>query len=532
MSENIGEINEETLEDTGLSGKSDVDMKSQAVEDIDKEVKELLRAKNIKSAKEKLNTALDNDNLSEEEKAMLSIRLITVSIMEKNRKKARDIANDILKNKNISEKTKVRVKAKMLEVELSSKHYKDAIKLRNQLRPVLDSGMLEEKGNRDLKVNSIILAIKEENYEEAKDLLQSILIDKKSSAYVVAAELLMKTMMLEGNYETANDFAQKMLSDVEIGEKGRTIITKYMMQVAALQYNMKEVEKLAKSILDNDEIGEKSKGIIVENLYVIRRDYVNSNIAVEQRCRLDLERIRDLTGLGDYKKAKEIGNEIINNKEASDDAKAKTVGKLIQIARLENDYKTVDSLIEILKTYQVSEYVSEKILKQVKIANRCKKKYEKKQAKKDEVEQQGDEIVNLNDEDTNLLEQSAIYKEHYKYTREKLYAGEIQLDDLKEISEKNSKTLQGCLFVAEVYKYFKAEELGIKWLTGYKKKNPDMPETDKKAIAGAMDILNTKRQAATGMLQKQWNDVYTRLQSKAVIEAPSSHSDDEDGGYR
>lgn len=101
-----------------------------------------------------------------------------------------------------------------------------------------------------------------------------------------------------------------------------------------------------------------------------------------------------------------------------------------------------------------------------------------------------------------------------------MYEGKIDISVLKELVDKYSKTARGCIFIAEICKYFRLEEQGIKCLKGYKRLNATtIRKCEQKAISQAMELLNQKK--AILLPKEKWDKVYDTLEKASEVETHS-----------
>lgn len=111
-------------------------------------------------------------------------------------------------------------------------------------------------------------------------------------------------------------------------------------------------------------------------------------------------------------------------------------------------------------------------------------------------------------------------KEDLKSLRNNLYEGKIETSQVKELVEQYGKTAKGCILIAEVCKYFRLEELGIKCLKGYKRQNATtISRCEQKAISQAMELLNQKKEIVS--LREKWDKVYDTLEKTSEVETYS-----------
>lgn len=100
--------------------------------------------------------------------------------------------------------------------------------------------------------------------------------------------------------------------------------------------------------------------------------------------------------------------------------------------------------------------------------------------------------------------------------RAKLYNGELDYTDLKDLTDENSKTLYGCIFIAEACKYFHLEDVGKKFLKGYRNAHIDMRDDEKNIINQALMLLDNKK-IQVG-LQEKWDIIYRALAIKTITD--------------
>lgn len=102
----------------------------------------------------------------------------------------------------------------------------------------------------------------------------------------------------------------------------------------------------------------------------------------------------------------------------------------------------------------------------------------------------------------------------------KLYIGNIDCKDLKELVQNNNEILVGCIFIAETCKYLRLEQLGMQCLKGFSKSNSELNTNEKKAITQAIEILKRKKPAPS--IKSEWDEVYRTLSKTSNLETNDS----------
>lgn len=109
-------------------------------------------------------------------------------------------------------------------------------------------------------------------------------------------------------------------------------------------------------------------------------------------------------------------------------------------------------------------------------------------------------------------------KEELKSLRSNLYEGKVETSKVKELVEKYAKTARGCIFIAELCKYFGIEEQGIKCLNGYRGKNATtIKKHEQKAMTQAIELL---KQNIIRFPKEKWGEVYAVLDKASALEEP------------
>lgn len=109
-------------------------------------------------------------------------------------------------------------------------------------------------------------------------------------------------------------------------------------------------------------------------------------------------------------------------------------------------------------------------------------------------------------------------REDLKSLRNNLYEGEIETSQVKELVEEYAKTARGCIFIAELCKYFGIEGQGIKYLNGYRSKNATtIRRYEQMAITQAIELL---KQNVIRFPKEKWGEVYAVLDKASALEEP------------
>lgn len=118
------------------------------------------------------------------------------------------------------------------------------------------------------------------------------------------------------------------------------------------------------------------------------------------------------------------------------------------------------------------------------------------------------------------LEETNLKCDNKEELRDNMYEGKIDISVLKELVDKYSKTARGCIFIAEICKYFRLEEQGVKCLKGYKRQNATtIRKCEQNAISQAMELLNQKK--AILLPKEKWDKVYDTLEKASEVETHS-----------
>lgn len=109
-------------------------------------------------------------------------------------------------------------------------------------------------------------------------------------------------------------------------------------------------------------------------------------------------------------------------------------------------------------------------------------------------------------------------RESLKSLRNNLYEGKIETSQVKELVEEYAKTARGCIFIAELCKYFGIEGQGIKYLNGYRSKNATtIKRHEQRAMTQATELL---KQNVIRFPKEKWGEAYAVLDRASALEEP------------
>ncbi len=130
-------------------------------------------------------------------------------------------------------------------------------------------------------------------------------------------------------------------------------------------------------------------------------------------------------------------------------------------------------------------------------------------------------VCNLeNMKKNNCSKESKDNSEELKKLRDSLYEGKIDTSQIKELVEEYTKTAKGCIFIAELCKYYSLEQQGIKYINGYRSKNfTTIRKCEQKAMTQAIELL---RQKTIMCPKEKWRGVYNILDKENELEEPDN----------
>lgn len=371
---------------------------------------------------------------------------------------AKELAEYILNSENSSKDIKDIMKVFIMRVDIKMKISDEAEEIANSM--LTDDDLLPET---KAKLNSqlITLNIEKEEYDEAEKLAREMLNDENlalKTKIIVGSQLITIKKGKKENDE-AKRIAEEMLKNENVSLRDKAVIGSQLIGINIELGEYGIAEYRAENILDNDELSFENKIVIYGQLITIKRRKGKSD------------------------EARRIAKEVLEHKRIKNIYREEIYGQLLEISEEENSHKEnidrADS--ESLKQTE------EPILREEK-SKETKKPKKPKKIKYD-IDGEDDEL---------------------RTKRNSLYEGKIDLDNLKQITEENKDTLKGCLFIAEICRYFDLANLGTQCLKGYRNSNKNISKNELRAIANALGILKTN--FVNGQrLKEEWNRVYEGL---------------------
>lgn len=293
-------------------------------------------------------------------------------------------------------------------------------------------------------------------------------------------------LMRRGNETKARELIQQILDDEDELNETKAIMKSHLMKMAMDNKNYDETIRLGAEALN---LGTPTN-----------RVSLRQNVAIKSQL-IEAARLKE-----DYDTARTLGKEILENGKVKEKQKLIIRKQLFEVAVQSKDYDTVITLgRELLSDSELEGRFIARIEGQLGFAI-----IRSEQRKRDEKRLE----ETLGKEDTELFRKSAIYGIYkgnsFDANRNKLYAGGFKAEDLKRISEENSDTLWGRMFIAEACKHFDLADLGKKGLNGYlRDKNNNLSESEKQAIYKAIELLQDKTQRS--QFKSSWDTTYATL---------------------
>ena len=369
---------------------------------------------------------------------------------------ATGLIEQVTNNESINEDIKALLKCKLIKVNVAQEEYGVA---KSVIDEVLDSTSVSDIYKVIAQRRLVQLNIAQNDFAKAKEVIADIVCNEKAQPEekLKAQSQLIKINIKEGNYNTARQIAEGMIESNELPEETVLVLQSQLITIAILEENYDEAKRMASEILNNPN--SKSETIDTVHTQLV-------SVAIDE---------------GKYGEAIEMVKEFLLAKDVTPRTEIALQKKLMQIECLRKKSKK-------------NRHKFNRKLKSLK--------YNQKNDKIKPVIEMTENIEDSNSEVVN--------------NRKKLYDDEIELSSVKDLTEQNSGTISGCLFIAEMCRYFDLPELGTQCLKGYKKSNnPTLEEI--KVISKALDLL--KKSDAIKIRQKEnWDKLYIALEKTTEME--------------
>ena len=177
---------------------------------------------------------------------------------------------------------------------------------------------------------------------------------------------------------------------------------------------------------------------------------------------------------------------------------------LVMLAKRRRDFKEIRRLQE--EGIRINPNNSKAISDLIQI-EKMKRPVDVSRLKKlEEMMEEAKRKVRMDEEEFGLQNQIKSGNSRISEVREKLYKGEVDIGQIKELAEEFEGTTEGTILIAEVCIYFDQKELAQKALKSYKRDNTDIPEAERKAINKALQIAQSKRGIKD---PNKWNETYS-----------------------
>lgn len=211
-------------------------------------------------------------------------------------------------------------------------------------------------------------------------------------------------------------------------------------------------------------------------------------------------------------------NSLMKEKRETDNKRAKKIAKGLladNLLTLEQRITITSALMTIeirLKNYEEAIILGESLEKVEMLPDIKRSVQQKLEYVRNLINMKNDKSKPLKDDNKRTIDS----------LRSDLYEGRIEPSTLKELAEEYIKTAKGCIFIAELCKYFNLEQQGIKCLKGYRRNNlTTIKRSEQKAMNIADDLL---RQNTIRLPKEKWSKVYDELEKTTVFKQLENNS--------
>ncbi len=363
------------------------------------------------------------------------------------------------------------------------------------------SEIIEETGMTSRAVFRIKIRAEKEKVEP----------EDKDEKVEISVELLkeaIEQLIKDGKFDLASKMANEIINDDSVKEAVKVIMQRKLVDIDIIEERFKMARQRGKQELRKEELTEEEKQIIRVKL-----------ISVEIASK-------------NYDKAEKMAYELLNSEGLTREAELKVKTQLLSIAIRKTEYPLAKYRAEqMLLDNEIPNSTKHIILSRIIGMARDEGRYEYARKISNSLlggvdinkiiayaisNQSGKENIQENTMEIKMEDNNPQEKSHQDISkmddeRKAIYKGEVSIEDINNLTEKNKDTLEGCLFIAEACAYLNLQHLGGNCLKAYRKSNPNLEREKMKTVSKALELL--KRDGLNGQrLKEEWNKIYEYLE--------------------